>query len=93
MAAIGAAAEQAGHHSDVNLRYTHVDVQLTSRDEQDVTIRDVRLARTITAVAADAGLRPASGPVSRIRDTPNRASPYHVPRRDPPVWAAPSKDG
>jgi 4a-hydroxytetrahydrobiopterin dehydratase len=73
--AIGAAAEQAGHHPDVNLRYTHVDVRLTSHDEQGVTIRDVRLARTITAAAADAGLRPASGPVSRLDialDTPDR---------------------
>ena len=75
VAAIGAAAEQAGHHPDVDLRYTHVDVRLTSHDEQGVTIRDVRLARTITAVAADAGLRPASGPVSRLEialDTPDR---------------------
>lgn len=75
VAAIGAAAEQAGHHPDVNLRYTHVDARLTSHDERGVTIRDVRLARTITAVAADAGLRPASGPVSRLDialDTPDR---------------------
>jgi 4a-hydroxytetrahydrobiopterin dehydratase len=75
VAAIGAAAEQAGHHPDVNLRYTHVDVRLTSHDEQGVTVRDVRLARTITAVAADAGLHPASGPVSRLEialDTPDR---------------------
>lgn len=73
--AIGAAAEQANHHPDVNLRYTHVDVRLTSHDEQGVTIRDVRLARTITALAADAGLRPASGPISRLDmalDTPDR---------------------
>ena len=73
--AIGAAAEQANHHPDVNLRYTHVDVRLTSHDEQGVTMRDVRLARTITAVAADAGLRPASGPISRLDmalDTPDR---------------------
>lgn len=75
VAAIGAAAEQAGHHPDVNLRYTHVDVRLTSHDEQGVTTRDVRLARTVTALAADAGLRPASGLVARLDialDTPDR---------------------
>jgi 4a-hydroxytetrahydrobiopterin dehydratase len=84
VAAIGAAAEQAGHHPDVNLRYTYVDVRLTSHDEQGVTTRDVQLARTITAVAADAGLRPASGPVSRLDialDTPDR-------QRVMPFWEA-----
>lgn len=76
VAAVGAAAEQAGHHPDVNLRHTHVDVRLASPDEQGVTSREVQLARTVTAVAADAGLRPASGPVSRLEialDTPDRA--------------------
>jgi len=75
VAAIGAAAERAGHHPDVNLRYTHVDVRLTSHDEQGVTTRDVQLARAVSALAADAGLRPASGPVSRLDialDTPDR---------------------
>jgi 4a-hydroxytetrahydrobiopterin dehydratase len=75
VAAIGATAEQAGHHPDVNLRHTHVDVRLTRHDEQGVTTRDVQLARAISALAADAGLRPASGPVSRLDialDTPDR---------------------
>lgn len=74
VAAIGAAAEQAGHHPDLDLRDTHVDVRLSSRDEWGVTNRDVQLARTVSAVAADAGLRPASGPVSRLDialDTPD----------------------
>ena len=30
---IGTAAEEANHHPDVNLRYTHVDLRLTSHDE------------------------------------------------------------
>src|ERR1700733_386335 len=59
VAAIGAAAEQAGHHPDVDLRYTHVGVRLTSHDERGVTTRDVQLARVISTLAADAGLRPA----------------------------------
>ena len=66
VAAIGAAAERAGHHPDIDLRYAHVDVRLTSHDEQGVTERDVELARTITALAAAAGLRPEKSGVSRL---------------------------
>ncbi|GAB1692874.1 4a-hydroxytetrahydrobiopterin dehydratase [Krasilnikovia sp. M28-CT-15] len=61
VAAIGAAAEQAGHHPDINLRYTHIDIRLTSQDERGVTTRDVQLARAINALAADAACaRPAA---------------------------------
>jgi len=84
VAAIGAAAGQAGHHPDVHLRPTHVDVRLTSADEHGVTSRDVELARAISALAADAGLRPASGPVTRLDialDTPDR-------RQVMPFWQA-----
>ncbi len=52
---IGAAAEEQGHHPDVDLRYPHVDVRLTSHDAGGVTERDVRLARDISACAAEAG--------------------------------------
>jgi 4a-hydroxytetrahydrobiopterin dehydratase len=75
VAAIGAAAERAGHHPDVDLRYAHVDVRLTSHDEQGVTERDVELARAISEVAAAAGLRPETAGVSRLDlalDTPDR---------------------
>jgi len=81
---IGAAAEKANHHPDVNLRYTHVDLRLTSHDEEGVTGRDVELARAITALAADAGLTPERAPVSRLEfalDTPDRT-------RVMPFWAA-----
>ena len=84
VAAIGAAAERAGHHPDVDLRYAHVDVRLTSHDEQGVTGRDVELARTITALAAAAGLRPDKSGVSRLDvalDTPDR-------QRVMPFWQA-----
>jgi 4a-hydroxytetrahydrobiopterin dehydratase len=49
-----------------------------------VTARDVELARTTTALAAEAGLHPASGPVSRLDialDTPDRT-------RVMPFWEA-----
>ena len=84
VAAIGAAAERAGHHPDVDLRYAHVDVRLTSHDEQGVTERDVELARTITALAAATGLRPEKSGVSRLDvalDTPDR-------QRVMPFWQA-----
>jgi 4a-hydroxytetrahydrobiopterin dehydratase len=54
--AIGAAAEQMDHHPDLDLRYTHLDVRLSSHDTQGITERDIRLARTISAIAADAGV-------------------------------------
>ncbi|MVA77476.1 4a-hydroxytetrahydrobiopterin dehydratase [Auraticoccus sp. F435] len=57
--AIGAAAEELGHHPDVDLRYGHVDVRLLSHDVQGLTGRDVRLARRISELAADAGVRAA----------------------------------
>lgn len=54
--AIGAAAEQADHHPDLDLRWGHVDVRLWSHDADGVTQRDVDLARTVSRLVADAGL-------------------------------------
>ena len=81
---IGAAAEEMNHHPDLNLRYTHVDVRLTSHDERGVTDRDIRLARAVSSIAAAAGVRLDSSGVSRLElalDTP--ASESIVP-----FWAA-----
>src|SRR5215213_9055047 len=55
--AIGAAAEEMDHHPDLDLRYGHLDVRLSSHDARGVTGRDIRLARKITAIAADAGTK------------------------------------
>ena len=82
--AIGAVAESMDHHPDLDLRYTHVDVRLTSHDTGGVTGRDLRLARRISSIAADAGLQPESASVSRLEfalDTPFRESVL-------PFWAA-----
>jgi 4a-hydroxytetrahydrobiopterin dehydratase len=82
--AIGAAAEDMNHHPDLNLRYTHVDVRLTSHDERGVTDRDIKLARAVSAIAAAAGARLDSSGVSRLElalDTPARESIV-------PFWAA-----
>ncbi|NBE93404.1 4a-hydroxytetrahydrobiopterin dehydratase [Nonomuraea sp. KC401] len=82
--AIGAAAEEMDHHPDLDLRYTHVDVRLTSHDTRGVTERDVRLARTISRIAADAGAELESASVSRMElalDTPSHEEVL-------PFWAA-----
>ncbi len=52
---VAEAAEEANHHPDVDLRYPHVDVDLMSHDVHGTTARDVRLARRISAIAAELG--------------------------------------
>ncbi len=64
--AIGAVAEEMDHHPDVDLRYTSVDLRLTSHDTGAVTRRDIRLARRINELAAAAGLRLDRSSVSRL---------------------------
>jgi 4a-hydroxytetrahydrobiopterin dehydratase len=82
--AIGAAADEQDHHPDLDLRYTHVDVRLSSHDAHGVTERDLRLARAISSIAADAGLELERASVSRLElalDTPAKASVL-------PFWGA-----
>jgi 4a-hydroxytetrahydrobiopterin dehydratase len=82
--AIGAAAEELDHHPDLDLRYTHVDVRLSTHDARGVTDLDARLARGISAIAADAGLELEYASVSRLEialDTPAFASVL-------PFWGA-----
>lgn len=56
--AIGAAAEEADHHPDLDLRWGSVGVRLSSHDVGGLTDRDLRLARTISALAAARGAEP-----------------------------------
>ena len=82
--AIGAAAEEMNHHPDLSLRYSQVDVRLSSHDERGVTDRDIRLARAIAAIAASAAVPLESASVSRLElglDTPAQESVL-------PFWAA-----
>jgi 4a-hydroxytetrahydrobiopterin dehydratase len=82
--AVGAVAEELDHHPDVNLRYTLVDIRLTSHDVQAVTARDIRLARAISSIAADAGLQLQSSGLTQVElalDTPARDAVL-------PFWAA-----
>lgn len=63
---IGAVAEERGHHPDLDLRYTHLNVRLTSHDVGGMTGRDVELAREISAIAAELDVRAAPMAVSRV---------------------------
>jgi 4a-hydroxytetrahydrobiopterin dehydratase len=53
---IGEEAEAMNHHPDLDLRYPHLNVRLTSHDTGGVTARDVRLARKISEFAASANV-------------------------------------
>jgi 4a-hydroxytetrahydrobiopterin dehydratase len=53
---IGALAEAADHHPDVDLRYRFVDVRLFSHDVSAVTSRDLDLARSISVLAQELGV-------------------------------------
>ena len=55
------AADAAGHHPDIDLRYSQVHLTLMSHDVGVVTSRDVDLARTIAGIAEDEGLVAAGG--------------------------------
>jgi 4a-hydroxytetrahydrobiopterin dehydratase len=78
------AAEAADHHPDVVLTYPHVDVDLFSHDAGGVTSRDVDLARTISAIAAELGVESAPREVSTLELA------LDVPDADVvrPFWAA-----
>lgn len=56
VARIGALAEEADHHPDVELAYPHVGVRLASLDVSGVTSRDVDLARRISDAARELGV-------------------------------------
>lgn len=53
---IGHAAEAANHHPDLDLRYPHLDVALTSHDVGGLTERDVLMARQISDLAEREGV-------------------------------------
>ncbi len=64
--AIGEAAEDANHHPDVELRYDHVDVLVTSHGAGGTTQRDVDLAHRISALAAGLGVASEPSAVQRL---------------------------
>ncbi len=53
---IGALADAAEHHPDVELTYPAVTVTLTTHEVDGLSERDVELARQISQVAHDSGI-------------------------------------
>lgn len=81
---IAEAADAADHHPDVDLRYPHVTVSLKSHDVGAITARDLRLARGITAIAAEAGVSASAHAPDVLEialDTPDH-------EKVAPFWAA-----
>ncbi|WP_370247117.1 4a-hydroxytetrahydrobiopterin dehydratase [Nocardioides sp.] len=66
VAAVGAAADAADHHPDLDLSYPRVLVRLSSHDVGGITARDLRLARTISELAAAQGARPERAAVQAL---------------------------
>ena len=48
---IAEAAETAGHHPDIDIRYNKVKMSLVSHDSGGVTERDVQMATRISQIA------------------------------------------
>lgn len=63
---IGALAETANHHPDLDLRYGFLQVRLVSHDAGAKTDRDVAMARAISEVAAELGIESDPSRVSAI---------------------------
>ncbi|MDR7253467.1 4a-hydroxytetrahydrobiopterin dehydratase [Nocardioides sp. BE266] len=66
VARIGEAAEELGHHPELDLRFSTLHVRLISRDVFGVTRRDLDLARRISALAAEAGVTADPGAVEIV---------------------------
>jgi 4a-hydroxytetrahydrobiopterin dehydratase len=54
--AIGDLADVANHHPDVDLRYPGVTVRLVTHEVGGLSLRDIELARQISAAARDLGV-------------------------------------
>ena len=53
--AVGALAEQANHHPDIDIRWNVVTLRLSTHSAGGITARDLDLARGIDALAAGGG--------------------------------------
>lgn len=72
---IGAAAEELGHHPELDLRFPTLHVRLISHDVFGVTSRDLDLARRISALATELGVGADPGAVQILElalDTSDR---------------------
>lgn len=64
--AVAEAAEEANHHPDVDLRYSYVDITLSSHDVGAKTQRDVDLARRISEIASEQGIAAEPGVMQEL---------------------------
>jgi 4a-hydroxytetrahydrobiopterin dehydratase len=80
---IGAAAEAANHHPDVQLTYSDVIVTLSSHDVRGLTTRDLDLARQISGHAADLGIDADTGGLTQLElgldtSTASQLAPFYA---------------
>ena len=47
---VAAMAEEAGHHPDVDIRYSKVKLGLVSHDAGGITAKDAKMARQLSAI-------------------------------------------
>ena len=81
---IGEHAELMNHHPDVDLSYPAVTVRLSSHDVGGLTQRDVRLARTISGLAASLGAEAEPGALQVLEIALDTADAEEIK----PFWAA-----
>lgn len=81
---VGEAAEAADHHPDLDLRWGRLDVALVSHDVGGITSRDLDLAGTVSALAAEEGARVDTASLQAIEIVIDTA---HEDRLGP-FWAA-----
>lgn len=58
---VALAAEAAGHHPDIDIRWREVLFVLSTHSDGGVTEKDIELAGQIAALAREAGAVPAGG--------------------------------
>jgi 4a-hydroxytetrahydrobiopterin dehydratase len=66
VAAIGDAARAAGHHPELDLRETHLNVRLVTQEVHAKTEHDVDLARQISALAAQLGISAEPAALAKV---------------------------
>jgi 4a-hydroxytetrahydrobiopterin dehydratase len=82
--AIGALADAANHHPDVDLRYGGVTVRLRTHEVNGLSERDVALARQISRAARDLGISADPAAVQTVQITIDRRVGSEVQ----PFWRA-----
>lgn len=82
--AVGEAAEAVDHHPDVRLSYPFVDLELLSHDVGEVTQRDADLARRISDIARERGIRTRPSALAEVELALDTADLAAVG----PFWAA-----